>query len=137
MDYKAAGGPGGAQPALRRGVFHREQGPRGPGAGSRVPRRDRRRGPLRRYGALRRVSDQARLVRARLTRAPLQLFRPGGAAARPARSRRELVLPAGAFVGPLSAYYPRDHVDYYRLSGGYLGGVLPRSEEHTSELQSQ
>ncbi len=53
-----------------------------------VPGRHRRRGALRRHGALRQAADPPRLVRAGAAGAAAQLLRPGrAAAARPARPR--------------------------------------------------
>ena len=61
--------------------------------------RHRRRGALRRHGALRPPADPARVVRRRVPGADPQLHRPGRAdPARPA-GRRQPVLPAGPALG--------------------------------------
>ena len=86
--------PAGHQPPLRGPVLRGPRAPRVPGAGRRRAVRDRRRGPLRRHGALRDARDPHRLVHLRLPGAAHQLLRAGGDAARAPGGRREPVLRA-------------------------------------------
>ena len=65
------------------------------GARRRVPRRDRRRGALRRHGPFRPPADPVGLARPRPAGAGAELSRTGRAAARPSRADREPLLPDG------------------------------------------
>src|SRR5207248_525025 len=93
-------------------------------AGSGFPRRDRRRNPLRRYGAFWPECAPDGLDRARLPGAPAQLFRTGSGAARQSGCPRAPVLSPGARMGPLSAGRFGDGRDDHRLASGNLGRVL-------------
>ena len=88
-------------PLLRRSTSSRRNGCHGvPRARLGVPRRHRRRGALRRHGALRQAADPPRVVRARAAGAAAELLRPGRAAAAATRSAAEQpVLPARARRG--------------------------------------
>ena len=96
------------------------------GARRRVPRRHRRRGALRRHGALRQAADPAGVVRARAAGVALELPRSGRAVARE-QERDAPVLPAGADMGAAAARRDRDHRGDHRVAGADLGSVLDHS----------
>ena len=100
-----------------------------------VPGRHRRRGALRRHGALRAAPDPARLVRARAARAAAQLLRAGRAAARATRAR-----PTNPFyrlapeLGALSAGRARHRGHGDRLAGADLGRLLAHAPGDPARL---
>ena len=79
---------------------------RGDGLG--VPRGDRSRGALRRYGPFRPGTDPLRLVGSGVSGARAQLPRPGQPRPRPSRSSRKLLLPARPGLGPARARSARN-----------------------------
>ncbi len=82
--------------ALRRALLRGARPARVPGARLRRPVRHRRRGAVRRHGALRDARDSHRLVPLRLPGAAHQLLRPGSDAARAPRRGEQPVLRHGA-----------------------------------------
>ncbi len=126
----------GAEPALRRPLLHRDRLARllGPRLG--LPRRDRRRGALRRHGPLRRPPDPPRVVRRRAARPRAELLRAGRDHHLGPRRRREPVLPdgAGARVDGLPGRGPRHDRDRHREPGRHLGRVLAHAAGGSARL---
>ena len=95
----------------------------------------RRRGALRRHGALRPAADPARLVRARAAGAAAQLLRPGRAAAvaTPRRVENPFYLLAPA-LGALPAGGARDDRHGHRVAGADLRRVLAHAAGDAARL---
>ena len=130
------GDPARRQSAATRSRFFVEQRrARLPRARLRSSSRHRRRGALRRHGALRPAPDPRRLVRARLPGAAPQLLRAGRAAARaiprPPRTRSTRSCPAWALYPMVGA---RDGRDRHRVAGAHLRRVLAHAAGGAARL---
>lgn len=95
-----------------------------PGPGISLPRGHGWRGPVCRYGALRRASDSPGLVHVRLSCTDVELSGAGGADDAPAGRDREPLLPDGSRLGPLPDGPPGHRGHGHRLPGLDLRSLL-------------
>ena len=93
-------------------------------AGRGLPRRDRGRDAVRRYGAFRPDRLAPGLAVARFSGAGAQLLRARGFAARRSERARKSLLPPRPRMGPLPAGGLGLACNHYRLAGGHLGSLL-------------